>query len=253
MKNVGEVSLVRIPATPRLLEYSLGEPNSNESLMILPFVELENIPLCTCDRQARFVFLLRNIRNSNKIGTLKKFHLAGRRIRYPRICKTSLTNFLTANVIYIFRDTENRATLHDPVAKLDSFTRDSKVEGWQSARLAETISAQMIYLVIGLRVEGGRNEADFATMELALQTNVRERGHSLSSILQASRLTLSVSLEHQSTFPSSRRKFSLPLHMPLEFRWFRYNICLTLKSSTTFIFSYINLMQRCESLGILFL
>lgn len=58
MKNVREVSLVRIPATPWLLEYSLGEPMraklSSESLMILPFVELENIPLYACDGKVSF-------------------------------------------------------------------------------------------------------------------------------------------------------------------------------------------------------
>lgn len=58
MKNVREVSLVRIPTTPWLLEYSRGNPMraelSSESLMILPFVKLENIPLDACDRDGVF-------------------------------------------------------------------------------------------------------------------------------------------------------------------------------------------------------
>lgn len=49
----------------------------------------------------------------------------------------------------------------------------------------------MIYLVTELRVEGGGNDPDLAAIQLALQTNVREQGYSLSSILQDSGTTCS--------------------------------------------------------------
>lgn len=49
----------------------------------------------------------------------------------------------------------------------------AKLKGTRLARRAETISAQMIYLVTELRVKRGGNDPDLAAMELALQTNVR--------------------------------------------------------------------------------
>lgn len=76
---------------------------------------------------------------------------------------------------------------------------------------AETISAQMIYLVIGLSVEGvgtiqylrGRLCYDGAGIT---GRNVREQGHSLSSILQCSRLTCSVSFEPRAVLSDYRGK-----------------------------------------------